>query len=371
MIDLAVVGQDPRFGGGAWALMEAFRAGAVALGREPELLYVEHPSLVDRAARPPLDVPGLRPPFRRLDPVNQLWGARHLVSPVRAARSAWVVATTAQYGAAAARAGRPYACWLAASLADEWRGQMPLLPRSRRLARRVNGPPLRRIERGVLRAADAVYGISPASADQLAVAAGMDRGRVRVLPLPVDVERFAPAPEDEYLRTLERPTLVYVGRGDDPRKNLPLLLDALPLVRSRIPEARVLLVGRPPRDLPPHVVAVGEVDDVAAELRRASLFVLPSRHEGFGIVAAEALAAGLPVVSTPSGGPEELLRASDGGRVVGGFDADELADAIVSLLADRSALLAARRAGRAYVEREHTPAALRARLGEAFAELDG
>ena len=73
---------------------------------------------------------------------------------------------------------------------------------------------------------------------------------------------------------------------------------------------------------------------VAAHLRRATLFVLPSWQEGFGIAAAEALATGLPVVTTPSGGPEALVRDSGGGVVLEGFSAEELASTVRELLAD-------------------------------------
>jgi phosphatidylinositol alpha-1,6-mannosyltransferase len=110
---------------------------------------------------------------------------------------------------------------------------------------------------------------------------------------------------------------------------------------------------------------------VEEELRRGTLFVLPARQEGFGIVAAEAMAAGLPVISTPSGGPEHLLRSSGGGQVVGSFDPQELAEALVGLLADARTLSAMRAAGRAYVAREHSFDRFLHDLAAAVARVDG
>jgi glycosyltransferase involved in cell wall biosynthesis len=355
--DLLVLGQDPGFGGGAGALMEAFLAAARGLGRDPELLYTPHPRFH----------PEISAPVDRLETVRLLRGARTLAPALRRPEPLWVVASLAQHGYAAVRSGRPYSCWLATSLGEENRGRLPGLAPSRRLAAHVNAPFLARLERAVLRSATRVYGISEASRESLVRAAGRDE--VGVLPLPVDLDRFAPEADERWLARLERPVLAFVGRGDDPRKNVMLAFAATAEVRKAVPTATLRLIGpRPPASLPEGVEALGEVVSLAEPLRECALLLLPSRQEGFGLAAAEALAAGVPVVSTPSGGPEELLRESGAGVVTSGWDARELADTVVELLSDRERLLELRRRGIEYVRRAHAPATLLARLQEAIGD---
>lgn len=349
--DLHVLGQDPAYGGGAAAHMSAFTRAATELGRHPDLVFVPHPTFAGRTVT-----------VDRVEAVRQLRGARALSPRLR--EPLWVVATTAHHGYAAARSGLAYDCWLGTSLDDEWRGRAAWLPTSRRVARAVNAPAVRRLERAVLRGARRVYATSSGSRATLAHAAGLDPSQIGILPLPVDVDAFAPEPDEQWLGRVERPVVVFVGRADDPRKNVGLLLAALPL----LPGVTLRLVGTPPAGpLPERVEALGQVGSVAEHVRSASLFVLPSRQEGFGIAAAEALAAGVPVVATRSGGPEELVERSGGGRLLDGWTAEELAATCRELLGDPATLLAMRRAGRDYVVREHSPERLRSLLAAALA----
>jgi D-inositol-3-phosphate glycosyltransferase len=363
--DLAVLGADPRFAGGALAQMEAFWRAAVELGREPSFDYLAHPSFAGAPVDgSPLNGPGLKAPFGRIDAANQLAAGIRLAPRLQAARSVWVVSTTAAHGYAALRSARPYACWIGTGLADEWAGRRPGLPASRRVAIRVNAPVLRWLERRVIRGARHVYATSPWSRGSVARAAGIDEDRVGLLPIPVDLESFFPAPDEEWRRTIARPVLAFVGRSDDTRKNVQLLLDSLPM----LPEVRLLLVGAPPAGIvPERVEATGVVPSVAPYLRQATLFVLPSHQEGFGIAAAEALATGLPVITTPCGGPEALVTESGGGVVLSSFSPQELASTIRQLLADPDGLEALRRHGREHVVREHSPTRFRELLGKALA----
>jgi glycosyltransferase involved in cell wall biosynthesis len=353
--DLAVLSQDPRFGGGGLAHVDAFIAAVTALGRTPSVLQEPHPGLG-----------GPRFTWRRIEALRQLSAARRLTAAARAARSLWIVATHAHTGAAALRAERPYTAWIATSLDAEWHARRAGLPLSRRLAFDLNAPLLRRLERDVLRHASRVFAISPVTAAALPVA------NVEVLRIPVDIERLFPEPDSAWLERLNAPVVIFVGRGDDPRKNIRLLLDAWPAIRGQIPDARLRLIGRPPVvALPQGVDSIGEVTSIADELRSASVFVLPSFQEGFGLVVAEALAAGVPVIVTPCGGPEELVQSSGGGEVLSGFDSRELAERVVALLRDEVRIQEMRWRGRDYVVRVHDPARLRAALVEAFRVVDG
>jgi phosphatidylinositol alpha-mannosyltransferase len=234
---------------------------------------------------------------------------------------------------------------------------------SRRLALRVNAPVLRRLERRVLRSAARVYATSPWSRASVARAGGLAEEDVGILPIPVDADSFTPAPDDQWRRTLDAPLIAFVGRADDSRKNVRLLLESIPLM----PGVRLLLIGSPPRrPLPERVETTGAVPSVAPHLRRATLFVLPSRQEGFGIAVAEALAAGLPVVTTPCGGPEALVTESRGGIVLSGFSPEELATTVQGLLGNADRLSEMRRSGREHVVREHSPARFRELLAAAL-----
>jgi glycosyltransferase involved in cell wall biosynthesis len=347
-VDLAVVGRDPLFGGGGLAQTNAFIDGARALGRDPILVFDPHP--------------GLRGPkvtWRRVEALRQR--TAHRRTDLQLARSIWVVSTHATDGGPALEARKPFACWIGTTVEAEWRGRATALDIPRRLLAATSNRQLRSQERHVLTRASFVYATSLSSRDAVAAASGRDD--VRIMRIPVDTLVFSPAPDEEWRRSLGQPIVVFVGRGDDPRKNVDLLLAAA----RQLPDVRFVLVGSPPRGrLPSNVVATGVVAEVVPHLRRATVFALPSRQEGFGIVVAEALAAGLPVVTTPSAGPEELVTSSGGGVVTSTFEVDEFASSIASLLADPKRLEEMRRLGRSYVAAEHSRERFQQELNDAF-----
>jgi glycosyltransferase involved in cell wall biosynthesis len=352
---VAVLGPDPLFGGGAAAMTDALDRALRELGHDVERIFVPHPGLRGGGMA-----------ATRVETIRIARGSRALAPGLREADALWVAGPLATHGYAAALAGRTYDCWAAATLSDENRGRRRGLSIVRRAALAANEPFLRRIERRVLLGARRLFATSPASRDAIAGVTG--RG-VDLLPLPVDGEHFAPVTDETWLAGLELPLLAVVGRVDDPRRNVALALAAFRIIRARVPTARLRVIG-PARHSRAEdgVEFLGEVPSVAEHLREASLLLLPSRQEGFGLAAAEALACGVPVVSTPSGGPEELLRASGGGIVLEGFTPHELAARTVELLEDVARLTEMRRNGRIFVLREHSPARLRELVAQALAD---
>jgi glycosyltransferase involved in cell wall biosynthesis len=148
-----------------------------------------------------------------------------------------------------------------------------------------------------------------------------DYGRAgRVVGGGVDLQRFQPAGSRS-----DVPTLLYSGTVSEPRKNLPLLLEALALLRLRQPTVRLVVSGQgdpaPTMERAPQaaveatdLVGPGEVEDLQALYGRAWATVLPSVHEAFGLVLVESLACGTPVVTLDEGGPAELAGPGAGFR---------------------------------------------------------
>lgn len=163
----------------------------------------------------------------------------------------------------------------------------------------------------------------------------------RIIPNVVDTSSFTPSSGSKaYLRK----RLIHVSLLDDGQKNVSGLLDALARLRKIRDDFELHIVGDGPDreilecqskslNLSDIVVYHGMVteDRVRALLRQAHVFVLNSPYETFGIAGIEALASGVPVISTRCGGPEEYIDNSNGILIDVG-DTDGLIDAINTML---------------------------------------
>lgn len=187
--------------------------------------------------------------------------------------------------------------------------------------------------------------------------------KVTMLPNGVDTERFRPAPELRQPRTIG-----FVGLLDayHAYKGLDVLLEAMAGLVAGVRDTRLLVAGtgtllehyrQRVRDqgLTANVEFLGFIpeSELTSFFNRCSLFVLPSTsalQEGFGLVALEALACGVPVVVSEAAGVAAFLQGNDGARIVPANDPLALQRAVRVLLEDPERAAAAGRAGRGLVE---------------------
>ncbi|HET9345233.1 MAG TPA: glycosyltransferase [Candidatus Limnocylindrales bacterium] len=213
------------------------------------------------------------------------------------------------------------------------------------VANQLADPDIRAQYAAVVDRSAAFFAVSSMLADELRRGLPEHAERIQVLPNAVPVEQFRVIP----LSARAPDELLFVGYWKV-AKGIETLLRATALAHARRPSIRLRLVGRTAdpdeergwREL---VDRLGIADAVSFEstrdragvaeaMARASIFVHPSRRETFGVVAVEALATGMPVVATDSGGVTEILGAEPDrlGALVPPDDPTSLAEAILATL---------------------------------------
>jgi glycosyltransferase involved in cell wall biosynthesis len=234
-----------------------------------------------------------------------------------------------------------------------------------------------RVDDHVLRVADAIQVENSwmfEYARQLNNARSVD---LRFAPPGVDDREFSP---NGSRNVNGSPYAICVGRLDDPRKNIGLLLDAFALMPNREHERPLRLViagsAAPTGDFWRRADVL-ELRDRIQFVHRpsraalvhlyqdASMFVLPSDEEGLGVTLLEAMSCGIPAVSTRSGGPDGVITDGIDGFLVPLDDAVALADRMSLLHGNQEMNCTMGRAARATVQRRFAKAV----AGKAFLDV--
>lgn len=205
-------------------------------------------------------------------------------------------------------------------------------------ARRALGP--------VVARADACLVVSPSLRDAAHAALAAAR-RVVVLAPGIDLDRFRPGSADpEAVERLRRGAARVIGSLGrlSAQKGFDVLIEALPAILEADPAVRVLIAGEGPdrEAMQARAAALGVehalhlpgyIEDPREVLEALDVMVLPSRHEGFGLVFLEAMAMGVPVVGTRVVGSVDAVRDGQTGVLVEPEDPRALAGAVLGLLA--------------------------------------
>jgi glycosyltransferase involved in cell wall biosynthesis len=232
-------------------------------------------------------------------------------------------------------------------------------------------PAARRLAGPIFRAAREVTVISSPLVDRVR-RLGVTAGRITVLPMPLSADRFEHGPD----AGREEGRLLFVGRLIE-RKGAEFAIRALAELRRRGRGARLTVAGdgadRPRLEALVRELGLSGVvelagalshDAVAERYRTASVLLMPAvtdwkgEQEGFGMVLVEAMASGLPVVATRSGGIPDVVTDGATGLLVPERDATALAGAVARLLDDPALAERLAASARADLDARFSPAAI-------------
>ena len=202
---------------------------------------------------------------------------------------------------------------------------------------------------------DATTAVSNYLRDETYRAFGCTRCDIDVVPNFVDLQAFRPPRERCPLFPAGDKVLMHISNMR-PVKRLLDVLAIVDRVQKEVPSRLVLAGDGPDRDaaereverlkLKDRVRFIGKVEDVATVLRWAHLFLLPTVSESFGLAALEALATGVPVIGTNTGGLPEVVEHGVSGYLAEPGAVDEMAKGALALLQDPARYEAASAAAR-------------------------
>ena len=192
-------------------------------------------------------------------------------------------------------------------------------------------------------------------------------GRPYVVPDPVDLRIFpqrGPETPPASFAPAGTELVLFGGRIDSDVKGGDTVVDAMRRLRSHRPNLRLVLLGKREQDFEPFQRELGDMvipltwvqesASVAEILCAVDLVVVPSRYESFGMMCAEALATGTPVIASPAGGMTEMISHGQNGYLLGPGGprtwGEELAKYAEIVLSDASVARALGERARAYAE---------------------
>ncbi len=201
-----------------------------------------------------------------------------------------------------------------------------------------------RMQERVARRMPEIITVSSSSAEQIVQHFGVAPERITAIPIGTDVELFSPSPAVAKVPG----RIVTTASADTPLKGLAVLVEALAKVRAEHDHTELVVIGKTKPDGPVartidrfglapyiHFKSGLSDDELVGLLRSAEIACVPSLYEGFSLPAVEAMAVGLPLVSTTGGAIPEVAGA-DGETTlaVPPGDAPALAAALIRLLGD-------------------------------------
>ncbi len=202
-----------------------------------------------------------------------------------------------------------------------------------------------------LKKADRIITISEYSKSEIIKHVGYPEDQINIASPAVDHSSYYVKRDREIVKKLgiseNEKVILYVG-SEQPRKNVPFLLEAISELKKRLPDIKLLKIGTPQvpgvrekllkltetLGIEKEVIFVGYVSekDLTKYYNAADLFVFPSLYEGFGLPPLEAMACGTPVITSNLTSLPEVV--GDSAFTIDPYDVNAFAEAMYNLLTD-------------------------------------
>jgi L-malate glycosyltransferase len=169
--------------------------------------------------------------------------------------------------------------------------------------------------------------------------------KIKVIYNGTDILNFRP---DEKAKNSEKFIITLGGTRVTSRKGIKYLIEAVRKLSSRYPQICVTIIGEGSEkesleslaekmEISDKINFLGRIEykKIASYYQEASVFVLPSLNEGMSNAMLEALASGLPILATDTGGTKELVKDGENGFIIKTKDSDDIADKIEILIKDK------------------------------------
>ncbi len=353
MAGACILTLDPEYGG-VPALARTMYGLLADAGHAPEVVYRAAEEVPATARMAALKYFLTTPPVRRTTksgmravavadypvPLRYQYHLPRLARSSLAVPIAAVVSGSSHVGLPLALARKSYVLWVATLYEDELRARAEAGDVwAANMLQHPDWPILEAQEKLVHDRAGIILGLSPNTSARIVARWPHVANKLRTVVYPADTDRFRPGGVPA-----QPPYLLFTARIRDPRKNVNLLLRAFTRVRSEFPQLRLVIAGDDPLPaterlaadlgLGEHIKFAGHVPkgDFVSLYQGATLFVFPSLQEGLGISVLDAMACGVPVVSTRCGGPEGLIEDGVTGVLVQNNDEDAMTRAVGDLL---------------------------------------
>lgn len=254
----------------------------------------------------------------------------------------FVVSATPIAGHPLTLLGKKFVIWISTSYDQDRVQRIEQLGGIRWLINKLAQPSMHRIEKKVLSKATHIIALSSYSKNEFSKVLQRNKRSISVCGYPLNPAYVPLIKKKDFSEKL----IIAVGRFSDPRKNFGMLMSAFGQIYKAMPAARLCIIGSQPpaEELRPFldepffdaITFTGQVSphDLHRFYDDASLILVTSHQEGFGIAALEGVYYGTPIITTDCGGPRDFVISGYNGYVVNINDASAMAHHAINILSN-------------------------------------